>query len=118
MNTVDFSDMVGVFRDRTHADQAINELKQAGFQEDQIQLTEYNPHAEEDADVSPRLGAEKRFVMLVRAEGREQEAVGIMAQNSANNTDIPPGTKLVHGSIVGTDAIPVDLMPGTSETAS
>jgi len=41
--------------------------------------------------------------MSWRKGGREQDAVGILADGGANNADIPPGTLLVHGSIVSAD---------------
>ena len=47
-----------------------------------------------------RLETATRFLVHVLAEGREQDAVGILADCGANNADIPPGTLLVHGSIV------------------
>jgi uroporphyrinogen-III synthase len=59
-----YSHMVGVFRERTKAEQALNELRQAGFQE--TELTVYDPHpAEEPADSSTRV------LVQVLAEGRE-----------------------------------------------
>ena len=113
-STTEFSDIVGVFRDRSQADQAVDELKQAGFAEDAIQMTEYDLPGVVEA-VSPSLQASnKRVIVHVKAEGKEQEAVGIMVQHGANNADIPPGTKLVHGTLVGTNAETADLVPGQS----
>src|SRR5215469_4708570 len=106
----DFSNMYGVFREREKAEQAIEVLKQAGIGDDQPQLMVYDPHAgeehaeEEEAD-STRFESLKRFIVQVRAEGREQDAVGVMVGCGANNADLPPGTALVHGSIINeTDA--------------
>jgi hypothetical protein len=42
-----------------------------------------------------------RVLVQVLAEGREQEAVAIMVSNGANNSDLPPGKKLSHGSLIG-----------------
>ena len=73
MSTTDFTDIVGVFRDRSQADQAIAELKQAGFAEDAIQMTEYDLPGVVEA-VSPSLQASnKRVIVHVKAEGKEQE---------------------------------------------
>lgn len=115
----DFSDIVGVFRERSHADQAVDELKQAGFDGDQIQLTEYELQGAVEA-ASPSLQASnKRIIVHVKAEGREQEAVGVLVQHGANNADIPVGTKLVHGVLTGSNAESVDLVPGqANEDAS
>src|SRR5260370_35233875 len=86
--------MVGVFRERTKAEQALNELRQAGFRE--TELTVYDPHpAEEPADSSTRVLGQ------VLAEGREQEAVAILLSHGANNADLPLGTELYHGSLTG-----------------
>lgn len=117
-STTEFSDIVGVFRERSQADQAVDELKQAGFAEDAIQMTEYDLPGVVEA-VSPSLQASnKRVIVHVKAEGKEQEAVGIMVQHGANNADIPPGTKLVHGVLVGTKAETADLVSGQSNEAS
>ncbi|GAC1524848.1 MAG: hypothetical protein NVS3B14_24070 [Ktedonobacteraceae bacterium] len=119
MNTTDFTDIVGVFRDRSQADQAIAELKQAGFAEDAIQMTEFDlPGVVEALSPNPSLQASnKRIIVLVKAEGKEQEAVGIMDQHGANNADIPPGTTLVHGTLVSSKAETADLVPGQSNEA-
>src|ERR1700676_1211301 len=120
MSTTDFSDMVGVFRERSNAEQAVSELRQAGFAEDDIQLTEYELQgAVEALSASPSLQSpNKRIIVHVKAPGKEQEAVGIMAQHGANNADIPAGTKLVHGALVGTNAETADLVPGQSNEES
>lgn len=110
-----YSHVVGVFRERADAEQAIEALKRAGFSENQMQLTFYNPNV--DGEVH---NSRQRFVLHVDAEGREQEAVGIMASCGANNADVPAGTRLEHGSIVGagadgTERVPEELMYGNSD---
>jgi hypothetical protein len=100
--------IVGVFRDHAGADLAVEQLKQAGFSVEQIQTTAYHPAGEEttealqqdNAPIVPGTGGGSRFVVAVNAEGREQEAVGVMVQNGANNSDLPPGTVLEHGALV------------------
>src|SRR5260370_9608499 len=107
MGATDQSDIVGVFRDRSSADHAIDELKQAGFKEDQVKLTFYIPQAPEEFH-NP---ADSRIIVTVQAEGREQDAVGILFNNGANNADLPPGTVLEHGSIISSQAETTDLIP-------
>lgn len=110
-----YSHVVGVFRERAEAEQAIEALKRAGMSENQMQLTVYSPNV--DGEVQT---ARQRFILHVDAEGREQEAVGIMANCGANNADLPAGTTLEHGSIVGSGAdgaqsVPEELMYGNSD---
>jgi hypothetical protein len=118
MNSVDYAHVVGVFRERSHAEQAIDTLKQIGIGEDQIQLTEYTL---ENTERTNSLSQEThtRLIVNAQANGKEQEAVGIMANNGANNADIPPGTELVHGSLIRSKSETADLKPGqpTSESA-
>jgi hypothetical protein len=114
MNTVDYSHIVGVFRDHSQADRAVEELKQAGIGEDQIEVTEYILRTTEEAESSARYNANTRIIVHVQAEGKEQGTVGILVQNGANNADIPPGTQLVHGSLESTDSETADLIPEQS----
>jgi len=114
MGTSDQSDIVGVFRDRSRADHAIDELKQAGFKEDQVTLTLYSPQAAEESHGH----ADSRIIVTVKASGRVQDAVGILFNNGANNADLPPGTVLQDGSIISSQAETTDLIPkqtGTSD---
>src|SRR5690242_17065895 len=96
---VEYSDIVGVFRERSQAEEAMEGLKQAGFAEDEMDLKEYELQGGVEALTSnPALQpSNKRVIVHVKAPGKEQEAVGILAQYGANNADIPVGTKLVHG---------------------
>jgi hypothetical protein len=114
MTTVDYSDIVGVFRERSQAEEAMEELKQAGFAEDEMDLKEYElQEGVEALTTNPVLQlSNKRVIVHVKASGREQEAVGILAQHGANNADIPIGTQLVHGALVGTGIETPDLLPG------
>ena len=111
MNTVDYSHVVGVFRERSNAERAIDKLKRIGIGEDQIQLDEYNLQTAEGIDSSSRQESNKRLIVNVDAEGKEQEAVGILVNHGANNADIPPGTELVHGSLISTNSETGDLNP-------
>ena len=102
-----YSHMVGVFRERTKAEQALNELRQIGFRE--TELTVYDPHpAEEPVDSTMRI------LVQVLAEGREQEAVAILVSHGANNADLPLGTELYHGSLTGAH----DAQSATHATAA
>ncbi len=89
INPDEYTHIVGIFRTREQADAAIAALKQAEFTEDCILLTEY--HAEQSADT--------RFIVHVMAANREQKAVGILTHHGANNSDLPPGTEMVHGDL-------------------
>lgn len=104
MESVEFSDIVGVFRERSQAEEAMNELQQAGFTGDMLELKEYELQGGvEKLVTNPTLQpSNKRVIVHVKAPGREQEAVGILAEYGANNADIPAGTQLVHGVLVGT----------------
>lgn len=120
MTTVDYSDIVGVFRERSQAEEAMEELKQAGFPEDAMDLKEYELQGGVEAlTTNPVLQpSNKRVVVHVKAPGKEQEAVGILAQHGANNADIPVGTQLVHGTLVGTGVESPDLLPGQANEAT
>src|SRR5260370_14514681 len=107
MGATDQSDIVGVFRDRSGADHAVEELKQAGFKEDQVQLTFYIPQAAEELHSH----ADSRIIVTGQAEHREQDAGCILFNNGANNSDLPPGTCLEHCSIISSHAETTDLIP-------
>jgi hypothetical protein len=112
-DVVDYSDIVGVFRDRSQAEEAMEELKRAGFAEDGMELKEYELQGGlETLTTNPTLQpSNKRVIVHVKAPGKEQEAVGILAQHGANNADIPAGTELVHGVLVGAGVETADLIP-------
>jgi hypothetical protein len=119
METSDHSTIAGVFREQAQADLAVEQLKQAGFNEDQIQVTVYNPTpdtstAEEEVEGMPQVvgtGGGSRFVLAVNAEGREHEALGVMVNNGANNSDIPHGMALEHGTLVSEQGENTALAP-------
>ncbi|MFL5625293.1 MAG: hypothetical protein ACJ788_06805 [Ktedonobacteraceae bacterium] len=110
--------IVGVFRDRARANLAVEQLKQAGFSEDQIQANAYNLASNTstaegigDGPHIPGVGGESRFVVAVNADGREHEAVGVMVRNGANNSDLPHGMVLEHGSLVNEQGESVNFSP-------
>lgn len=108
MDTVEYSQVVGVFRERSQAEQAIDDLKQIGIREDRIQLTEYNLHSAGEIDSTSRQESYIRLVVSVQADDKVQEAVGVMVKNGANNADIPHGTEIVQGSLVSSNAQTAD----------
>ena len=120
----DRSIVVGVFEDQAQAEQAVNELRSAGFSDDQINLVVYSaPGPGEDlisdekrieagesrTDEAPGIFTEKsevtRTVVTVQAEGREQEALGILLRHGANNADIPEALEAELAPILGPEAI-------------
>lgn len=98
----EYSHIVGVFREQSPASEAAADLREAGFAEDQIRLTEFDPENVQGAENTPLRSAEKRFFVHVEARGREEEAVDILARHGANNADLPDGTTLVDGKLVYT----------------
>jgi hypothetical protein len=119
------STMVGVFEDQSKAEQAVNELRSAGFSDDQIGLVvriasvtdegstadEQRTEAKEEgtaAEMIPSIFKSKpgvsRTVVTVKAEGREQEALGILHRNGANNANIPDALEADLAPILGTEA--------------
>src|SRR5437868_14532863 len=109
MSITEHSEAVGVFRDQASVDQAVDALRQAGIGEAQIRITVYDPH---EGGYYPHLTELKRIIVHVEAEkGREAEIVGILFSHGANNADLPPGTRLEHGSIISGNPETVDLIP-------
>jgi len=118
METSDRSTIAGVFKDHAQAALAVEQLKQAGFSEDQIQATSYHPtqntSAEEEVEDVPHVpgvGGVSRFVVAVNAEGKEHEALGILVRNGANNSDIPPGMALEQGALVSEQGESANFAP-------
>src|SRR5260221_10762068 len=109
MDTAQYAHIVGVFRDRAKADQAVEALKQAGMSA--VELTVYDPQAAGVVDTpvdageasvvdtsvdtsavetATRLATATRFLVHVLAEGREEDAVGILAACGGNNDGLRP----------------------------
>src|SRR5438477_10910249 len=99
METSDRSKIAGVFKDHAQAALAVEQLKEAGFREDQIQATSYHPTQNtktsteetsteeevEDVAHASRVGGVSlsRFVVAGNAERKEHEALGILLSNGA-----------------------------------
>jgi hypothetical protein len=109
METSDRSTIEGVFRDRARADLAVEQLKQAGFQDDHIRSTVFDLSSAGDVQHAQEAS---RIVVSVEAAGREPVALGILLRNGANNADLPPGVALVQGALVGAQPETTDLIPG------
>ena len=107
MSVSDYSEAVGVFRDHTRAARAVDALRQAGIGDAEIQVTVYGLH---EGGPSRHASEMKRIIVHVRAAGREADAIGIFFSYGANNADLPPGTRLEHGSIIGAKPETVDLI--------
>ena len=118
------STMVGVFEVQAQAEQAVNELRSAGFSDDQIHLVVHRaPGMGEDIiteekrseagdrriDEAPGLFTGKsevtRTVVTVQAEGREQEVVAILDRHGANNADIPDALQAELAPLLGSLAV-------------
>jgi hypothetical protein len=101
MDTTDRS-IVGVFRESSRADHAVEQLKQAGFSADQIAGSAYHPPAQEleNAPRLPDASEKSRYIVAVNAAGREHEALGILMRSGANNSDLPPGMAIASGALV------------------
>jgi hypothetical protein len=106
MQNTDPSSIVGVFRDHAMADHAIEELKQAGFREDQILSTVYTLQTAQEAQTPENT----RIIITVQADGRDQQAFGILFNNGANNTDLPPGMTLSDSTVISAQPETVDLI--------
>ena len=120
----DRSTIVGVFEDQAQADLAVNELRSAGFSDDQVNLEvhsakvagedipaeEQGAEAEEEytaAEMTPGVLRGKpevnRTVVTVQAAGREQEALAILHHNGANNANIPDALEPELAPILGAE---------------
>jgi hypothetical protein len=106
MENTDSTPIVGVFRDQAKADPAIEELKQAGFTEDQIKSKVVGLHTA-SGEQTPE---NTRIVVIVKADGRGKQAFGILFSNGANNADLPPGMSL-SGTILTSEGETVELIP-------
>ena len=100
------SPIVGVFRDQTKAEQAVEQLKQAGFTDDQIKSKVVGLKTT-SGEQTPE---NTRSILIVKAEGKDKQAFGILFSNGANNADLPPGMSL-SGTILTSEGETADLIP-------
>jgi hypothetical protein len=106
MENTGSSPIVGVFRDQAKADQTVEELKQAGFTEEQV-TSKVVGLKTASGEQTPE---NTRTVIIVKAEGRDKQAFGVLFNNGANNADLPPGMTL-SGTILTSEGETVDLVP-------
>jgi hypothetical protein len=106
MGNTDPSPIIGVFRDHAKANLAVEELKQAGFREDQITSAAYSLQPAEEEQTPEN----SRIIVTVKAEGRDKQAFGVLFSSGANNADLPPGMALIDGNIVSSQAETSDLI--------
>ena len=116
MQNTDPSPIVGVFRDHAKADHAVEELKQAGFTEDQITSRVVSLHSTPEEQTPENT----RIIVTIKADadGRDKQAFGILFNNGANNADLPPGMSLSDSRIVTSQEGTVDLIPKPELEAS
>ncbi|HYA99042.1 MAG TPA: hypothetical protein VED37_02365 [Ktedonobacteraceae bacterium] len=107
MQNTDPSPIVGVFRDHAKADHAVEELKRAGFREDQITSTVIGMQSAQEEHATE----DSRIIIAVKAEGKEKQAFGVLFSNGANNADIPAGMSLIEGKLVNAQGETVSLIP-------
>ena len=107
MQNTDPTPIVGVFREQIKADRAVEELKQAGFTEDQItsKVVSLQTVLEEQTPENTRI------IVTVKAGGKDTQAFGILFSSGANNADLPAGMSLSDGKIVGSQEETVNLIP-------
>ena len=107
MQNTEPSPIVGVFRDQAKAEHAMEQLKQAGFSDEQVRSKEVRLQTSSEEPTPENT----RIVVIVRAEGRDREAFGILFSNGANNADLPAGVTLSDSRIVDSQEETVDLVP-------
>jgi len=107
MENTDLSPIIGVFRDHAKANHAVEELKQAGFRDDQIQYAEVSLKTAPEEQTPENT----RIIVTVKADGNDKQAFGILFNNGANNADLPPGMVLRDGKIAESQAETADLIP-------
>jgi hypothetical protein len=107
MENTDPAPIIGVFRDHAKANLAVEELKQAGFREDQITSAVVSLQTAPEVQTPENT----RILVTVKADGKDKEAFGVLFNSGANNADLPPGMALIDGNIVSSQAETTDLIP-------
>ena len=96
MATSEQSTVVGVFTDDAEADQAVDELRSVGFSDDEISVSRHGETTATTADDFMRMGVPEldagyyqgeldagRTIVLVRAAGLQEQALGILREHGA-----------------------------------
>ncbi len=107
MENTGSSPIVGVFRDKAKAEQAIEKLKQDGFTDDEVISKEVSLNGVSEEQSSENT----RTIVTVKAEGKEKQAFGILFSNGANNADLPPGVTLSDSRITSSSEGAVAFIP-------
>ncbi len=82
MTTAEHSTVVGTFADRTQAEQALDELRQVGFSDDQIG---FSAGSEFEGEHRKQVAQGGPVVVVVRADNRQEEVSTILQRNGASN---------------------------------
>jgi hypothetical protein len=98
MTTADHAMVIGVFDDGNLAQQAIDELRQVGFRNDHIGFAvRGDPLMEAEISTRQQEAGKQHVVVMVRAEGRQQEALDVLrrcgASHVARRSDLLGETK-------------------------
>ena len=107
MQNNDPTPIVGVFKDQSKADHTVEELKQAGFTEDQITSKVVSQRTAPEEQTAENT----RIIVTIKANGKEKQAFGIMFNSGANNADLLPGMSLSGSGNVISEGETVDLIP-------
>ncbi len=107
MQNTGSSPIVGVFREQTKAEHAVEKLKEAGFTDNQITSKVVSLHSASEEQSSENT----RSIVTVKAVGKEKQAFGILFTSGANNADLPPGISLSDSRIVSSQEETVDFIP-------
>lgn len=93
MSTIDRPTVMGTFHDRVQAEQAVADLKQAGFSDELIGLAGRD-EVPEKTDTGDTSGKEPLIsdliVIAVKAEGRRQEALDILNRHGVSEVHDSP----------------------------
>ena len=107
MESTDHSPIIGVFRDHAKANSAVEELKRAGFGDNQIRSSVVSLQSAPEKQTPENT----RIVVAVNPDGNDKQAFGILFNNGANNADLPPGMRLKDGKLAESQAESADLIP-------
>ena len=113
MTTTEHSTVVGVFADRTQAEHALDELRQAGFSEDQVGFSAgdeaENEHKRQEDDATKKQATQAGpVVVVVKADNRQAEASDILRRNGASNvSSYAQAERKVDDSVPGREYDPI-----------
>ena len=104
----EYSTTLGIFTDRAAADRALEELRQAGFDNDQLRYITRDEDRQQgtaprkESQSSQAESETRRIFFIVNALGRYQEACDILLRNGAEVTtqkpDVANSTSMIGSS--------------------